>query len=53
LVLGRFLSPSTTAEAFSDDYPKIVGSFNQVERDIIMVTETHIDLRTNPYETED
>ena len=40
-------------QAFSDDYPKIVGRFHQVERDIFLVAETHIDLRTNSYETED
>jgi hypothetical protein len=53
--LGRFLSAidHCRGQAFSDDYPKIVGRFHQVERDIFLVPETHIDLRTNPYEAED
>jgi len=31
----------------------IVDRFHQAERDILLVPETHIDLRTNPYETDD
>jgi len=51
----RFLSAidHCRGQAFSDDYPKIVRRFNQVERDIFLVQESHINLRTNPYETED
>jgi len=52
--LARFLSAIDfcRAQAFSDDYPRIVGRFHQVERDIFLVPETHVDLRTNPYEAE-
>ena len=44
--LGRFISAIDycRGQAFSDDYPNIVGRFHQVERDIFLVTETHIDL---------
>jgi hypothetical protein len=53
--LDRFLSAIDycRGQAFSDDYSKIVDRFHQTERDIFLVPETHIDLRTNPYETED
>jgi hypothetical protein len=53
--LERFLSAidHCRGQAFSDDYPRIVDRFHQAERDIFLVPETHIDLRTNPYETED
>lgn len=51
--LGRFLSAidHCRGQAFSDDYPKIVERFHQVERDVFLMPETHIDLRANPYET--
>lgn len=53
--LDRFRSAidHCRGQAFSDDYPKIVDRFHQAERDIFLVPETPIDLRTNPYETED
>jgi len=35
------------------DHACFLGRFHQVERAIFLVTETHIDLRTNPYETGD
>jgi hypothetical protein len=53
--LDRFRSAidHCRGQAFSDDYPKIVDRLHQAERDIFLLPETHIDLRTNPYETED
>ena len=53
--VDRFLSAIDfcRGQAFSDDYPKFVDHLHQVERDQFLVPETRIDLRTNPYESED
>ncbi|WP_306597714.1 DUF6036 family nucleotidyltransferase [Geothrix sp. 21YS21S-2] len=55
LFRDRFLSAidHCRGQAFADDYPRIVDNFHQVERDIFLVSETAIDLRANPYESED
>jgi hypothetical protein len=52
--LERFLSAidHCRGQAFSDDYPRYVERFHQVERDVFLVAESTLDLRTNPYETE-
>jgi hypothetical protein len=40
-------------QTYSDDYHRVVDRFHQIERDIFLIPGTHLDLRTNPYETED